>query len=190
MPTEACRGDLQCILNSAKIQVSIRFTSYKSAPPCSTTNGMVPQLLQPGHWVTWLMLTPPLIPQLQSCKIYKWGRLTIRVGSQQQDYTRRKWSHVECILCLQQQGFFCRPAAALLHPCSATLTPEVRMQRASLMTFCLKKAGFCHIIVCHCSCVCVRRKTLLNGWNLDGQQMHAVHLPAPSWCGLLRDVCI
>lgn len=49
---------------------------------------------------------------------------------------------------------------------------------------------FSYISVFHCSCVCVWWKTLLNGWNLDGQQMYAVHLPAPSWCGLLWDVCI
>lgn len=54
----------------------------------------------------------------------------------------------------------------------------------------LPKTCFSYIPVCHFSRVCIWRKTLFNGWNLDGQHMYAVHLPAPSWCGLLWDVCI
>lgn len=186
MPAEAQRGDLQSAQNGAKIQDSLLFTQITPSLIPQWMASLTPSTARPvGHMT---VLTPPPRcgrKKASGCinKGAKWE------GGPEAEQTRWRWSSLGFTLCLQLQGFFCGPVVGLLHPWSATSTPEVRPQalKCYLDFYILKNMLFFFIAICCSSTVCVWGEALLTGWNLDGR-LYAVHLSAPRRRRLLRDV--
>lgn len=125
MPAEAQRGDLQSAQNGAKIQDSLLFTQITPSLIPQWMASLTPSTARPvGHMT---VLTPPPRcgrKKASGCinKGAKWE------GGPEAEQTRWRWSSLGFTLCLQLQGFFCGPVVGLLHPWSATSTPEVRPQ--------------------------------------------------------------
>lgn len=166
--------------NSSSTQDSLLFTTRKSPPNHSlmdvSVGSVFSQTFGPhdGADPTFRIAEP------EGC---------INKGAKER-WTRWRWSSLVFTLFLQLQAFSYWPVVVLLHPCCATLTPEVRPE--ALNTWFDLKENRKHVFslksVCGSSTLCLRWEELLTGRQLDGQGLSAVYLPASHRGRLLWDV--
>lgn len=183
MPTEAHQGDLQCDHNSAKKQ------KHFTPPPINW------HLLVPRKMARCPNFFSQVVGSHDACWHHLWScncKAIRCINKGDCDHSRQTipeedgalWGVLcSCSNSSAGQRWLCSTHAVPLW------CPRWGLKRLPWWHFAYNMC-FSSITVCRCSSVCVWGNTLLHGWHLDGQQMYAVHLPAPSWCGLLWDVCI
>lgn len=167
--------------NSSRIQDSLPFTTHKT-PPNHSLMDVIAACVFSSLW-----LHDGADPTFRTAVVRASGCINKRAKVR---WTRWRWSALVFTLFLQLQGFSYWPVVVLLHPWSATLTPEVRPEALNTW-FDLNKMKT-HALspksVCGFSTLCLRWEELLTGRQLDGRRLSAVYLSASRRRWLLWDV--